>query len=76
VSTDPKKLRELAMQLPLHQRAELAMNLISSLDELDDRASESLWLEEAVRRFEEFELGNVSARPAADVVKEVRARLR
>jgi putative addiction module component (TIGR02574 family) len=75
VSTDLKKLRDLAMQLPIHQRAELARNLISSLDDLEDQASESLWLEEAARRFEEFERGKVSARPAADVMKDARARL-
>lgn len=71
-----KELEEQAMRLPLRQRAELAERLISSLDRLDEGECERLWVAEAARRYEEYKKGNLSARPAEDVFRDARARMR
>jgi len=75
ISTDLKELEEKAMQLPPQQRAELAERLIASLDRLDDAEYERLWVEEAARRYEEYEKGNISGRPADEVFRDARNKI-
>ena len=55
MATDLTELEEKAMLLPPQQRAELAERLIASLDRLDEAEYERLWIEEAARRYEEYE---------------------
>lgn len=76
MSTDLKELEEKAMRLPPRQRAELAERLISSLDRLDDAEYEHLWVEEAARRYQEYEKGNISSRSAEDVFRNARNKIR
>ena len=57
------------------QPAALAETLLASLDEIDDIENERLWVEEAERRYREYKLGNMSSRPAEDVLRDVRARI-
>jgi hypothetical protein len=45
------------------------------LDELDEQKLEQLWVKEAARRFNEFEAGNIKARPVRDVFRDARTRL-
>ncbi len=63
------------MKLPLTDRAKLTANLIASLDTLDDSENERLWLDEAERRYKEYKAGRISARPAADVMRDARAKI-
>jgi len=63
------------MKLPTQERAILIKRLIKGLDELDEQKLEQLWLQEAARRFNEFEAGNIKTRPAKDVFRDARTRL-
>ncbi len=76
MSTDLKELEEKAMLLPPQQRAELAERLIASLDRLDDAEYERLWMEEAARRYEEYQKGNISGRLAEEVFRDARDKIR
>lgn len=76
MNTDLEQCEQLARQLPLQERSVLLSRLISSLDELDESECESLWLEEAGRRYREYKKGNISSRAAEEVFRDARARLR
>ena len=43
--------------------------------DLDEQNLERLWVQEAARRFREFEAGNIESRPAKEVFSDVRVRL-
>jgi len=70
-----KGIEEEALKLPSHERAQLAEQLISSLDEEEDPEAERLWIEEAERRYKEYREGKVKAKPADLVFKEARSKL-
>ncbi len=65
----------LALKLTPAERAELAVNLIASLDSLTDKQNEELWVNEANRRYSEYKVGKVSARPAEDVMRDARTAI-
>ncbi|MFT5239929.1 MAG: putative addiction module component (TIGR02574 family) [Candidatus Promineifilaceae bacterium] len=73
MSPDLKECEAQALKLKPEERAALAEHLIASLDALDDSESERLWIAEADRRYQEFKQGNVSARPAEDVLRDARS---
>ena len=58
------------------ERAELASELLVSLDALSESEIEKLWLEEAVRREAELDSGTARSIPADEVFAAARARLR
>lgn len=64
-----------ARQLPLQERAALIDHLISSLDELDEKECERLWLDEAKRRYQAYQAGTISSRTSGEVFKDVRTKL-
>ena len=64
------------MSLSVNDRAALAEHLISSLDSLDSTENERLWIDEAEKRYQEYKNGNISARPAVDVFREARAKIK
>jgi hypothetical protein len=76
MSPELKECEATALRLPVAERAALAEHLIESLDLLDDAENESLWVEEAERRYQAYKQGSLSARPAAEVVRDARARIR
>ena len=76
MATELEQCEQHAKKLPLQERALLIKRLIEGLDDLDEQNLEQLWVQEAVRRFKEFEIGNIKARPAADVFRDARTRLR
>lgn len=61
-------IRREALSLPVQERAELAEQLLSSLDALSEAEIEQLWLQEAARRAEEMDRG-LTKRVAADEVR-------
>ena len=67
------ELRREALQLDAATRAELARDLLVSLDDLSEAEVERLWLEEAVRRDEEMVSGKVKLIPMDEVFAELRA---
>ncbi|HEY3318630.1 MAG TPA: addiction module protein [Coriobacteriia bacterium] len=68
-----EELKREALRLDPSNRAELARELLVSLDELPEPEIERLWLEEAVRRDEEMASGKVQPIPMDEVFAELRA---
>lgn len=70
-----KEIEGKALQLSLHERAQLAEHLIHSLDAEEDPDAERLWIAEAERRYREYKAGKVKAKPAGTVFNEARSKL-
>ena len=69
-------IRREALSLPVQERAELAEQLLSSLDVLSEAEVEQLWLREAARRADEIDQGLTKLVPADDVRRQAQALLR
>jgi putative addiction module component (TIGR02574 family) len=69
-------IRKEALSLPVEERARLAEQLLSSLDDLSEAEIDQLWLREAARRAEEMDQGLVERIPAEVVNREARALLK
>ena len=69
-------IRREALSLPVEERAELAEQLLSSLDALSEVEIEQLWLREAARRAHEIDQGLTKRVPADDVSRQAQALLR
>ncbi|MFT3766605.1 MAG: addiction module protein [Minicystis sp.] len=65
-----------ALKLPVADRARLAETLLESLDTLTEEENRRLWIEEARRRDAELDADPSRGRPAADVFRDARARLK
>ena len=65
-----------ALELPRSERARLAEALLESLDELSDEENERLSIEEARRRDRDLNDGAQSEKPAAEVFRQLRAKVR
>jgi len=76
MSHELKKCAAQALKLPLQDRALLAEHLIASLDAADDSENERLWVEEAEKRYQQYKSGNISSRPAVDVLRDARSIIR
>ena len=68
------ELKVEALRLAPESRADLARELLASLDSLDDSEIERLWLDEADRRLAQLDRGAASADPSDVVLARVRAR--
>jgi hypothetical protein len=62
-------------KLNLKDRAALAKWIVESLDELSEAEVETLWVEEAERRLDELERGQVSEIPAKEVLRRAKAAI-
>ena len=69
-----KDVTSAALELPIVERAELANQLLASLDGISEEENEQLWLEEAERRYSEYKAGNVKAVPAEEVFARLQSR--
>lgn len=69
------ELLKKALSLPDHERAELAGNLLDSLDTAVDEDAEAVWQVEIARRLEEVETGKVKTIPWDEVRKKGQALL-
>jgi putative addiction module component (TIGR02574 family) len=69
-------LEEEALKLPVGERARLAEILLESLDTLSEDEHRRLWAEEAARRDAELDADPSMGRPADEVFRDARARLR
>jgi len=65
-----------ALKLDPQLRARLAEKLLESLETLSDQENQALWAEEADRRDADWDSPPGSARPAADVLRDARAKLK
>jgi hypothetical protein len=70
------ELKAEALRLNPDERAQLASELIVSLDDLSESEIERLWIEEAMRRDAELDNGTARFIPADEVFAAARARLR
>ena len=68
------ELKAEVLRLDPEARADLARELLASLDGLSEAEVEKLWIDEAVRRDEELDSGVARASPAAEVLDRARAR--
>jgi putative addiction module component (TIGR02574 family) len=59
-------------KLSLRERAALARRIVESLDELSEQEIEALWIEEAERRLDELEQGQVTEVSAEEVIRRAR----
>ena len=69
-------IRREALSLSVQERAELAAQLLSSLDALSEEEIAQLWLMEAARRGEEIDQGLAKRVPADEVRRQARALLK
>lgn len=78
MSTTVEKIALELLGLPTESRAFLAEKLIESLDEKQDQDKdiEALWIKEAKRRSREIKSGKVKCKPAKDVLREARLKLK
>ena len=65
-----------ALKLAPQERARLAEKLLESLENLSDDENARLWAEEAERRDQVWNADPAMGRPAADVFRDARARLK
>ena len=63
-----------AMKLPLKERADIAGELLKSLEEPSESERKELWLDVAERRLQEMRDGKVREIPAEEVFARGRAR--
>ncbi|MHB9003945.1 MAG: addiction module protein [Coriobacteriia bacterium] len=68
-----EELKREALRLDPSGRADLARELLESLDDLPEAEVERLWLEEAERRRVEVQSGNVTPIPMDEVFARARA---
>jgi putative addiction module component (TIGR02574 family) len=69
------ELLQKALTLPDKERAELAGNLISSLDPTVDQDQDAAWQEEVVRRLHDVQSGQVDTVPWEEVRQKGRTLL-
>lgn len=74
MSRDIKQIAAEALELPLTARAELASQLLASLDDLSEEENEQLWAQEAERRYAEYKAGRIDAVSAEEVFARLRSR--
>jgi len=70
------ELKAEALRLNPEDRAELASDLLRSLDDLSEAEVERLWVEEAMRRDANLDAGTARSIPAEQVFRDARARLK
>lgn len=73
---DYAEIEQQVLQLSYFQRTALTQKLLSSLDEVDDAEYDRLCLEEAARRDQEIEEGNVMEISVEEAFAEIRQSLK
>ena len=71
-----EELEAQALKLDPRARARLAGKLLKSLEDLSDEENAQLWAEEAARRDADLDAHPRSGRPADEVLRDARARLK
>jgi putative addiction module component (TIGR02574 family) len=74
MSTD-QILKE-ALALPAEEKAKLAEELLSSLDDAAQAEIDKAWAEEVESRIEAYDRGELKAEPLEDVIKDMKQRKR
>jgi putative addiction module component (TIGR02574 family) len=66
-----KQILTEALKLPPVERAELVENLLTSFEFQSRKRIDALWAEEAEKRIDAFERGEMATIPAKDVFAEI-----
>jgi len=74
MSRNLKDIAAEVLDLPLTDRAELASQLLDSLEDLSEEENDQLWAEEAERRCSEYKAGNLESITAEELFSRLRAR--
>jgi putative addiction module component (TIGR02574 family) len=74
MSRDLKDIVAEVLDLPLAARAEVAGELLDSLDDLSEEENDQLWAAEAERRFADYKAGKIEAVSSEEVFARLRAR--
>ncbi len=69
-----EEIKEKALGMDKESRADLARELLTSLEDLSASEIEALWVHEAIQRDEELDAGTARSFPADDVFIRARAR--
>lgn len=69
-------LERQALAFPPNEKAALARTLIDDLDRASDPDTETLWFEEARRRYEAYRLGDMPSVSGDEAMARARNRLR
>ena len=75
MTSTTKELLQAALGLPLGERAQLARELLASLDVEDENAA-AAWREEVVKRARDVREGRAELIDGEESFREIRARLR
>jgi putative addiction module component (TIGR02574 family) len=75
-STTLKRALDLALELPESERAELAHDLLASLDGPPDADAQQAWEAEITKRLDGLETGKVRTIDAEEALHRIDARLR
>ena len=68
-----KKIEQEALSLPVHDRIELIVRLIESLNLPTDQEIDRLWAEEGERRFSDLETRSVVPTPGSRVLSNIKS---
>ena len=71
MSKHGKQILTEALKLPPVERAELVENLLTSFEFQSRKRIDALWAEEAEKRIDAFERGEMATIPAKDVFAEI-----
>ena len=74
MSRDLKDIAAEVLELPLTARAELASQLLDSLDDLTEAESDQLWAEEAEWRYAAYKAGEMKSVSADELFARLRSR--
>lgn len=70
-----KEIERQALQLPPEERETLANHLLRSLDEAPLTAIDQAWVEEAEKRYQDYQAGNVKGISGDEVFTQIRREL-
>jgi len=76
MTADSKRVMDAALALPPDDRAELAEQLIRSLDENHQADLEAAWHTEIEHRLDEIDRGGVALIPADEAIRLLRQRMK
>ena len=76
MATDIDRLEKEIHSLSMKEKAYLVRSLIDDLDNMDDKASEKLWVEEVERRYEAYQEGKIKVVPGDEAMRRAHLRIK
>lgn len=75
MSPESKRVLEEALALPEDERAVVAGELLSSLDQVRQSELDALWANEAEARLDAYDRGEITSAPVSDAIRRIEQRL-